>query len=174
MKCLDLPRALLSAGAGSPCQCEWLFGAQVIIYCWSKPKAMLLLAAHSPWPPTGNVFRFQIPLWPKKKFQQNSNKHSESLLFCREKKKQTTNLTSLGLKWNILWLIYFRTGLGSVCCMWGVSKMTWEKVATPYLPPTPLLETPNITNMMFSNKDCKRVRCLILLFSVCHWFPPSK
>lgn len=35
--------------------------------------------------------------------------------------------------------------------------MTWEKVATPYLPPIPLLETLNITNMMFSNKDCKRV-----------------
>lgn len=52
--------------------------------------------------------------------------------------------------------------------MWGVSKMTWENVATPYLPPISLLETLNITNMMFSKKDCKRVHCLILLFSVCH------
>lgn len=77
---------------------------------------------------------------------------------------------SLGLKWNILRLIYFRTRLGSVC----YSKIIWEEVATPYLPLIPLTETPNITNMMFSNKDCKRVYCLILLFSVCHWFPPSK
>lgn len=27
---------------------------------------------------------------------------------------------------------------------------------------------------MFSNNDCKRVHCLILLFSVCHWFLPIK
>lgn len=155
MKCLDLPRALLSAGAGSLCQYEWLFGTQVIIYCWTQPKAMLFLAAHSPQPPTGNVFSFQIPLWPKRNSSKNSNKHWQSLLFCRK-------IMSLGLKWNILWLIYPRSGTGSGCGVWESARGPGEGYPSIFATHLPVA-TQYITNVMFPNNNCKRARCLILL-----------
>lgn len=45
-------------------------------------------------------------------------------------------LMSLGLKFNIPWLFYSRTGLGSVCCMWESARWPGRRLPHPICHPS--------------------------------------